>query len=234
MSGKNIAVIAAAGASRRAGGDKLTQPLLGKPLICHTLAAFQATDSIHEIVLVVRDGQRSFYDDLVARFDLTKINRSVLGGKRRQDSIYQGLTACPSSCEFVVIHDGARPLVTPALIERSLVEARAHGATVCAVPATETIKRVRDGAVVDTPDRRDLQVAQTPQTIRYDLALEAFEQAFADGFYGTDDVALVERIGGRVQVFEGSYENIKVTTPEDLEIAERSLRRRADAGGYRA
>ncbi len=142
------------------------------------------------------------------------------GGAERQDSVAAGLAALPESVEWVAVHDAARCLIEPADIARVVAEAKKHGAALLAVPARDTIKRVSEGAVVETPDRSECWAAQTPQVFRCDVLREALDKARADGFIGTDDAQLVERLGVIVRVVSGSIRNIKITLPEDLALAE--------------
>jgi 2-C-methyl-D-erythritol 4-phosphate cytidylyltransferase len=149
-----------------------------------------------------------------------KVAHRVPGGRRRQDSVREGLKA--GGCDWVVVHDGARPLVTPQLIEAGLAAAQETGAAVCALPAQDTVKRVdEEGRVVRTLDRRRLWLVQTPQVFRYDMLLDAHERSRQPA---TDDAALVERLGQEVRVFPGSPRNLKVTTPDDLALAEALLK----------
>ena len=212
----------AAGRSTRMGGvDKTFAPLLASPLIAHTLDRFEECPVVHEIVLVLADDSVPRGIDLVSARGYRKVARVVAGGARRQDSVRNGLLAL-SPCDLVMVHDGARPVVDAAMLERGAAAAAEHGAAVAGVPAKDTIKRVGPGLVVeDTPDRSLLWQAQTPQVFRMDLLTEA--HASCEGDF-TDDAAMVESLGHAVRMFEGSYENIKVTTSGDLVIAEAFLR----------
>ena len=216
------AVIVAAGRSTRMGGvDKTFAPLLGKPLIAHTLSRFESSSVVSEIVLVLAGESVDRGRQLVADGGYLKVSSVVAGGQRRQDSVQNGLLAL-SPCDYAMVHDGARPVVDHSMLERAAAAAVEHGAAVAGVPVKDTIKRVGPGlAVEDTPDRSLLWQAQTPQVFRYDLLLEAHRRCEGDF---TDDAAMVEAIGHTVRMFEGSYENIKVTTAGDLVIAEALLR----------
>jgi len=211
------AVIVAAGRGRRmAGVDKLLAPLAGRPLLAHTLTAFQACPSVERVALVMARDRVEEGRGLVRAHGFDKVAAVCEGGERRQDSARAGLEAL-GPCEWVVVHDGARPLVTPRLIEEGLAAARETGAAVCAVPLSDTLKQVTaSGEVERTVEREGLWLAQTPQVFRCDLLLEAHRRATVEA---TDDAALVEAIGGRVRVYMGSPRNIKVTTPEDLALA---------------
>lgn len=216
------AVIVAAGrGSRMAGVDKLLAPLAGRPLLAHTLAAFQSCPSVERVALVMARGRLEEGRDLVRAHGFDKVAAVCEGGERRQDSVRAGLEAL-GPCGWVVVHDGARPLVTPRLIEDGLAAAHETGAALCAVPLSDTLKQVTaSGEVERTVEREGLWLAQTPQVFRCDLLLDAHRRAKGEA---TDDAALVEAMGGRVRVYMGSPRNIKVTTPEDLALAEALLR----------
>ncbi len=216
------AVVVAAGRSARMGGlDKLFAPLGGQPLLARTLTAFQECAPVRRVVLVLAAENLARGLALAEEEGLSKVRTVCLGGRRRQDSVWEGLE-CLGPCDWVVVHAGARPLVTPQLIEEGLAAARETGAAVCALPAQDTVKRVDEqGRVLSTLDRRRLWLIQTPQVFRYDILREAHERSRRAA---TDDAALVERLGHRVQVYPGSPRNLKVTTPEDLALAEALLK----------
>ena len=220
------AVIVAAGASQRMmGRDKVFEPLLGKPLIAHTVAVFEACPDVVEIVLVLSSDNLEQGRATAAREGWKKLKRVCLGGPRRQDSVKAGLQHL-SSCQWVMVHDGARPCVTQELIKRGLEHARATGAAIPAIALNDTIKRVHpEGGVQETLLREDLRATQTPQVFRYNLLWEAYQGDLDDV---TDDASLVERLGHTVNTFPGSPENIKVTTQVDLHLAEVILRSRAN------
>ena len=228
--GRVAAIIPAAGQGKRMGGGTVKQflPLLGKPVLAHTLAAFEAAACITDVVLVVGDELvDACRNDIVAQYGFHKVRGIVAGGRERQDSVFNGLRSLGPGYELVVVHDAARPLITPAVLERAVAAARGRGSVVVAVPVKDTIKLVDDqGAVRETPDRGRLWAAQTPQVFPFEALLEAHHKARREGFIGTDDAALVERLGRPVYVLEGSPENIKITTPEDLLLAESILGRR--------
>jgi len=172
-------------------------------------------------VTVPPGDETSFADDILAPFALNEMVTVVAGGAERQDSVANGLAAVADDVEIVLIHDGVRPFIKHDVIKRSIECARDTGACVVAMPLKETIKRVDEaGRVEETVDRSTLWGAQTPQVFRYDIIREAFDKAEREGFYGTDDTMLVERMGLSVSVVEGDYNNIKITTTEDLAIAE--------------
>ena len=216
------AVIVAAGRSSRMGGvDKTFAPLLGAPLIAHTVERFEAHPGIGEIALVLAGESVARGRELASSRGWRKVTQVCAGGERRQDSVYNGLTAL-SPCDLVMVHDGARPCLDDATLERGIEAAIEHGAAVAGMPVKDTIKRVSPGLLVEeTPERARLWQAQTPQVFRYGLLLEAHRLCGADV---TDDAAMVESLGHPVRMFEGAYENIKVTTAGDLAIAEAFLR----------
>ena len=218
------AIIASAGASSRMGGvDKVLAPLGGAPLIARTVAAFQQSPRVGSVVLMVASQNLVAARELAARLGWSKVAQVCEGGPRRQDTVRLGLEAL-AGCDWVVVHDGARPLVSAKLIGDGLAAAAPTGAAVAAIPASETIKRVgEDGRVLETFDRGSLVVAQTPQVFRRDLLERAHREVMDDV---TDDASMVERLGIEVRVFEGDPANLKVTTLADLAVAEALLARR--------
>lgn len=210
-------IILAAGTSSRFGGDKMWVGLCGQALVAWSIAAFARCDAIDDLVLVVVsesvDRARQLLDEMGV--DATV----AVGGERRQDSVRAGLGAA-AGAEWVVVHDGARPLVSPDLVIRGLEAARATGAAIPAVPVVDTIKIVEGERVVATPDRRALWAAQTPQVFRRSLLVEAHHRGSSTG---TDDAALVEALGIDVRIYPGSASNIKVTRSADLRMAEALL-----------
>jgi 2-C-methyl-D-erythritol 4-phosphate cytidylyltransferase len=221
------AIVAAAGSSTRmAGTDKLFVPVAGQPLLAHVLAPVQECTLVHRIVLVVSSTNLERGRDLVARHRMDKVSAVCRGGPRRQDSVRLGLEAL-GSCDWVLVHDGARLLIEPAISE-GLAAARETGAAVPAVPIADTVKMAgADGAIASTVDRSRLWAAQTPQVFRYDLLLRAHREVAADV---TDDAAMLEVLGLPVKLYPGSPLNIKVTNPQDLSIAEALLRKAAPSG----
>ncbi len=212
------AVIVAAGSSRRMSGvDKVLAPLGGKPVLARVIDVFQKCASIDQIVVVLSQQNLEKGQQLVAEQGWSKVTDVCPGGERRQDSVVAGLSQL-SHCSWVVIHDGARPLVTADLIERGLKTATETGAAVAAVPVTDTIKVAGDDHFVQrTPPRCNLWAVQTPQVFRFDIIAEAYRQAKGDV---TDDATLVERLGYKVKIYMGAYDNIKITNPNDLAYAE--------------
>ena len=217
------AVIVAAGSSRRMGGvDKLFASLDGRPLLAWTMEVFQNCQAIHQVILVVSEQRLGAARHLAEQQGWSKVKQICAGGERRQDSVAQGLSRL-SDCGWVVIHDGARPCTTSDIIERGLAEAAHTGAAVAAVPVKDTIKVVSEGLVQETPNRQKLWVVQTPQVFRFDIIERAYRQPAGEV---TDDASLVEKLGQEVRVYMGSYDNIKVTTREDLAWAALLLRNR--------
>ena len=215
------AIVLAAGGSRRMGREKLLLRVAGRPLLAHTLDAFQACAVVDEVVVVLAAANAPDVLPLLVSFP--KVMRTCMGGRRRQDSVRAGLhTLAPR--EYVVVHDGARPLVTPELIAAGVEAAHETGAAAAAVPVVDTLKETDGHAVVRrTVSREGLWAVQTPQVFRYDLLLRAHNAAIGDV---TDDCALVEAIGGRVKLYPGSHANLKFTSPEDVSIVEALLRAR--------
>jgi 2-C-methyl-D-erythritol 4-phosphate cytidylyltransferase len=218
------AIIVAAGAGLRMGGiDKLFADVGGMPLLARTLTAFEACPSVDQIILVASESNLDRCWKLVRSYGFKKVTELVPGGARRQDSVQQGLDQVKDSL-WVMIHDGVRPFIDDTLIAAGIEAAREFGASVAAVPVKDTIKVVNaDHFVRNTPKRETLWAAQTPQVFRIDVIRAAYRDAFGDV---TDDAMLLERLGQPVKVYQGSYENIKITTPEDLDMAECILKRR--------
>lgn len=218
------AIIVAAGESKRMGGqDKLFARLGGEPLLARVIEAFDGCAAIEQIVVVLREQRVAEVRRMIVGHSWSKVIDSCIGGKRRQDSVTAGLERL-GKYEWVVIHDGARPLVTTDLIDRGLEEVGETGAAVAAVPVTDTIKVAGEDRIVQhTPSRESLWVVQTPQVFRSDIIKEAYRRTKEDV---TDDASLVERAGYEVKLYWGYYDNIKVTTPDDLALAEVLWRKR--------
>jgi len=216
------AIIAAAGESRRMNGvDKVFAQLGGKPVLSRVLAAFEKCESISQIIVVVSKDNVVKCRQLIAENKYSKPVEVCAGGKRRQDSVAAGLKQL-DKCDWVVIHDGARPLVTRELIERGLEVAKETGAAVAAVPATDTIKVAGDDMIVrQTPPRQNLWAVQTPQVFRVDIISKAYQKATGEV---TDDASLVEALGNKVKLYMGSYDNIKITNSSDMLVAEALLK----------
>jgi 2-C-methyl-D-erythritol 4-phosphate cytidylyltransferase len=221
--GFNIVIIAAAGIGARMHADRAKQmiELAGAPLLVHTLRRFEASDAIDQIILVLQPDLTHEVLGLISRHNIKKVIRVVAGGAERQDSVYRAIQVIKEeTARVVAVHDAARPFVRPEEIRAVVERAASTGAAVLATHATDTIKQVKSGRVQRTLDRRRIYHAQTPQAFRFPIIREAYERAYKDGFMATDDSQLVERLGHRVSVVEGSPINIKITRPFDLEMAE--------------
>lgn len=216
------AVIVAAGSASRMGGiDKVMAPLGGTPMVARTAAAFQNCDAIAEIVIVTRPDLIRPISALCAGMD--KVRAVVAGGSSRQESVWLGLNALSEDIQLAAIHDGARPLVSNLVIDRTVRAANSYGAAAPAVPVKDTIKVVKGGLVEKTPDRATLQAVQTPQVFDFNLLRGALKKAEEEKAAVTDDCSAVERLGMKVKIVEGDERNLKVTTPMDLKIAEMLL-----------
>jgi 2-C-methyl-D-erythritol 4-phosphate cytidylyltransferase len=222
----NIAIIAAAGAGTRMASDRPKQFLLlaGTPVIFHTLKVFEQCDSIDEVIVVLPAEESAGFLSLAGKFGVRKLARVVPGGVTRADSVKRGLMAIRSAtAEIVAVHDGVRPFVTVEEIDATVAAAKADGAAILVARVTDTIKQVADEGVVKTLDRGVLRRALTPQCFRYELLREAYNHADVNDPSLTDESALVEQLGKRVSIVEGCTRNIKITTAEDLAIAEAIL-----------
>lgn len=213
------AVIVAAGTASRMGGiDKVMAPLKGEPMIVHTVRAFQNCDVIREIVIVTREDLLAPIMDLCHGFN--KVQVVIVGGASRQESVERGLDMMSAGTKLVAVQDGARPLISWQVIDRTVWAANSYGAAAPAVPVKDTIKVVAGGIVKETPDRSALQAVQTPQVFDLDLLKGALAKARMEDAAITDDCSAVELLGMSVKIVEGDERNIKVTTPIDLKIAE--------------
>jgi len=216
------AVIVAAGSASRMGGiDKVMAPLGGEPMILRTVRTFAQCDAIREIVVVTRPDLLTVIMGLCKDFE--KVTAVVAGGSSRPESVMNGLNALSSKVRLAAIQDGARPLITWQVIDRTVRAANTYGAAAPVVPVKDTIKVTAGGFVESTPDRRYLYAVQTPQVFDFDLLRGALKKAKDDGAEITDDCSAVERLGMKVKLVEGDEENIKVTTPMDLKIAQMFL-----------
>lgn len=221
-------ILPAAGRGKRmqAGVNKVFLGLLGKPILYHTLKAFASVPEVGELIVVTgQDEVAALRRSLHHVPGLPQV-KVVTGGSERQYSVWNGLKASSEQADVVLVHDAARPLVSRETIEAVIASAREFGAAIAAVPEKNTVKMVEDGIVTATPERAKLWAVQTPQGFQRSLLVAANEKAEADGFLGTDDASLVERYGAKVHVVMDSYQNIKITTPEDLIVAEAFLRQR--------
>jgi 2-C-methyl-D-erythritol 4-phosphate cytidylyltransferase len=228
---KVVALIPAAGSgSRMSAKEKKPYLSLGdKPILAHTLSEFEQCSLINEVILIVsKDAIDYCKTSIVEAFKVKKVNKVIAGGPRRQDSVWEGLKILKDDCKLVMVHDGVRPFVSQEILEKSVHEAANCRATVAAIPVKDTIKIVsKQAEVVETIDRSRVWAVQTPQTFTHNVLKKAYEKAFEDGFYGTDDASLVERLGIKVKIIPGSYDNIKITTPGDLVLGDAVLKRRA-------
>jgi 2-C-methyl-D-erythritol 4-phosphate cytidylyltransferase len=222
----NIAIIAAAGAGTRMASDRPKQFLLlaGTPVLIHTLKVFEQCESIQEVIVVLPAEESAGFLSLAGKFGLRKVARVVPGGVTRADSVKRGLAAIrAATAEIVVVHDGVRPFVTVEEIDATVAAAQIDGAAILVAPVTDTIKQVSDQRVERTLDRGVLRRAMTPQCFRYEVLRQAYQAADVTDASLTDESVLLEKIGIPVSVVEGSPRNIKITTADDLAIAEAIL-----------
>lgn len=215
-------IFPAAGQGKRmqAGLNKVFLELAGKPILVHTLLKFSKVSEVGELIVVVGSEEVAIIEQLLKDIAGLKPYKVVAGGSERQYSVLNGLKCASQAADVVLVHDAARPLVSMATIENVITAARKYGGAIAAVPEKNTIKEVVDGVVVNTPDRSSLWAVQTPQGFWRDILFAANEKAMQDNFLGTDDASLVERLGKKVHIVMSDYRNIKLTTPEDLIMAE--------------
>ncbi len=227
---KVTALIPAAGMGRRMGQAVAKQflPLGDKPMLAHTLLVFQRASEIDEIIPILsKEDMESCLRDVIEQYHITKVKTLVVGGKERQDSVMNGLQKLEKDASVVLVHDGVRPFVTIDMISESVELAKKGECIAVGVPLKDTVKEVDDKRIVrHTLERSRLWAIQTPQTFPVKILKRAYDESYKHRAYGTDDAMLVERAGGKVRVIMGSYENIKITTPEDLILAEEILKRR--------
>jgi 2-C-methyl-D-erythritol 4-phosphate cytidylyltransferase/2-C-methyl-D-erythritol 2,4-cyclodiphosphate synthase len=220
---RTVAIISAGGAGKRLKAYVAKQYLLLNrvPILVHTLKIFQKLKAIDDIILVLPpDDLVSVRQELIDKYELTKVTSIVAGGKERQDSVRNGLAAIDGKCELILVHDAVRPFVTEKVIRRVAAAAKATGAASLGVKAKDTIKETgKNDIVTVTIPRHNLWLTQTPQAFKLDILKKAYKKAYDEKFYGTDDASLVERMGIKVKMIAGSYDNIKITTPEDLVMA---------------
>jgi 2-C-methyl-D-erythritol 4-phosphate cytidylyltransferase len=224
------AIIVAGGRSQRMSFDKLFAPLDGKPVVTHSIAAFEQSESVTAIILVGQAERLSAYETIVKAHRFRKVSAVIPGGARRQDSVQRGLDQLSTEADFVAVHDAARPLVRPNLIERIFQLARTHGGAASATPVIDTLKRVDpDHFVIGGVARASLFAAQTPQIFRRDLLETAYGVIFREGLEVTDEISAVERVEGKVVLVPNDEQNFKITYPADLSLAEFVLRQRAQS-----
>lgn len=224
----NSVIIVAAGSGKRMKLDINKQyiKIKEKEVVAHTIEAFYQNPNIDEIIVCIKKEEEEFFrENIIDKYQYKNI-KIAYGGAERQDSINNGLKQINDDCSVVLIHDGARPFIDNSVIDKSIEAAKENGAVVVGVPVRDTIKVVNNDTIENTPERSTLWQAQTPQTFRYDLIMRAYEEAYKSNYYGTDDSMLVENIGKSVTMIMGSYENIKITTPEDIDYAEHILNTR--------
>lgn len=222
MSSRVSALIVAAGGSRRMGFDKLLATLGGMPVLLRTLLAFENCEAVDEIVVVAGGELAGRVEDWKA--EIPKLKCVVAGGAERHLSVWNGLGAVSPSAEIVAVHDGGRPLITSEQIAKCVRSARELDAVACARPVTETLKRAAaDGCIVESIDRTNAWVMETPQVFKRDLLVRAYEKVLRENLLVTDEVSAVQALGGRVYVIENTSPNIKITFPADLALAENLL-----------
>lgn len=221
---RNCAIVLAAGKGKRMGMNVNKQflNLKEKPILYYSLKVFEESDFIDDIILVASEEEISYCQEkIVEKYQLCKVKSIVKGGKERQDSVFNGLRAI-NNCDVVLIHDGARPFIDERIIEDGINYARVYGACACGVIPKDTIKiRDAEGFSKETPDRNTMFCVQTPQCFKYNIILDAHKRLQEEDIIVTDDTMLVERYGTKVYLYDGSYNNIKITTPEDMLIGEK-------------
>jgi 2-C-methyl-D-erythritol 4-phosphate cytidylyltransferase len=222
------AIIVAAGSSERMGFDKLLALLGDKPVLAHTIDAFERTESVNEIILVARPDRRTELEGLVRQNNFKKVRHVIAGGERRQDSVRAGLEKVNGQATFVAVHDAARPLVMPEQIERVFELAREHGGAALAEPITSTVKRADENLFVGgSVPRENLYAMQTPQIFGRDLLKKAYAAIASNNLAVTDEVSALEHLGARVVLLRNDEWNVKITYPRDLLLAQAALARRS-------
>jgi len=225
---KVSALVVAAGSGKRMGAEVPKQylPIYGKPLVVHTLERIALCKSIDEIVVVVPEGDERKMEEYIEKWRVDKIEHIVAGGPRRQDSVFRGLKKVSENVEIVIVHDGVRPLISVSKICELIVAVREYGAAVLAVPLNDTIKICRNNWIEKTLDRKDVWRVQTPQGFKKELIVRGYEKAFEEKIDVTDDASLIERLNHPVRILRGEDTNIKITTSEDLRLAELIISRK--------
>lgn len=220
-----VIVAAGSGSRMKMGINKQFIKLNDKEIIAYTIDKFYNHDEINDIVIVIKKEEIEFFTtEIINKYNYKNI-KIAYGGLQRQDSVYNGIKLLNEDCDLILVHDGARPFITNDIISNSIEEAKKNSAVVVGVPVKDTIKIINENnEIIDTPNRSQLWAVQTPQTFKYDVLKKAYEDAFECDFYGTDDAMLVERIGYKVKMIEGSYNNIKITTQEDLSVGSQILK----------
>lgn len=219
---KVYAIVPAAGSGTRIGGRVKKQflPLVGKPIIIHTLQAFEHCPEVDELIVAVPETDIVEIEELLSRYRIHKVSKAIVGGQKRQDSVHNALNRITAKdSDIILVHDAVRPFIEARKIIQVIKAAKEFDAAVVAVQPKDTIRRSAGGGFFDqTVDRTALWLVQTPQAFKAKLLVRAFEKAYKDKFYSTDEAALVERLGVKARIVEGSYDNIKITTQEDLEL----------------
>ncbi|MEW6607014.1 MAG: 2-C-methyl-D-erythritol 4-phosphate cytidylyltransferase [bacterium] len=235
---KICAILVAAGKGERMSSQipKSFIMINNHPLIYYPLKILSESISIDYIILVVPQDDIAYTQrEIVEKYRFIKVNEVIPGGEQRQDSVYNGLRKVLPETELVLIHDGARPFITQRLIDETIAEARQTGGAIPGVTPVDTIKSINGGEwIEETWDRDSLVMIQTPQVFKYDLIRDAYEKAYQDNFYATDDALLIRRLGGKVKWVKGDYENIKITVPQDILVAKAILKDRKIRGNGHA
>lgn len=216
----SVIIVCAGNSTRMQGVNKILLPLGKSTVIGNTMSRFQKCESVKEIVIVAREQDIPEIKAEADRQGITKLIACTTGGATRQESVIKGIRCISGDTEMIAVHDGARPLVKPEHIEKTIKDARVFGGATLGVPVKDTIKMVDDGLITDTPPRNQLYITQTPQVFKRKLYFEAVDFSLEHGLDFTDDCQLVEAIGGKVCMTVGDYTNIKITTPEDICLAE--------------
>ncbi len=226
---KIVALIAAAGKGKRMNAriSKPFIPISGKPILAYTIEKFEKCKFIDKIFLIVSTEEKEMcHKDIISKYNFSKVQKLVDGGETRQDSIYNGLKALDKNTDIVVIHDGARPLIEEYIIQNSVEKAQEYGAAITVIPIKDTVKKSKNNFFISkTLNREEIWRAQTPQTFKYDIILSAYNQAYKDKYLATDDASIAERYGHKVKLIIGSEENIKITTPFDIIVADIFLKK---------
>ncbi|MCI6561591.1 MAG: 2-C-methyl-D-erythritol 4-phosphate cytidylyltransferase [Ruminococcus sp.] len=225
----SVIIVCAGSSTRMQGRNKILLPLGDSSVIGNTMKAFQNCESVREIIIVAREGDIPEIKAEAQRAGITKLSECVTGGATRQESVISGMRCISKETEYIAVHDGARPLVKPEHIEKTIRDARVFGGAALGVPVKDTIKVVDDGLVTDTPPRSSLYITQTPQVFRKKLYFEGVDFAMEHGLDFTDDCQLAEAVGGKIYMTAGDYTNIKITTPEDIMLAETLLKAEREA-----
>lgn len=216
----SVIIVCAGNSTRMCGMNKILMPLGERLVIGVTMQAFEKCENVSEIIIVARENDIQAIQEEATKAGITKLKQCTVGGSTRQESVINGVKCISPDTELIAIHDGARPLVKSEHIEKTIKDASVFGGATLGVPVKDTIKMVEDSLITDTPPRKFLYITQTPQVFKRKLYFEGIDFALEHGLDFTDDCQLVEAIGGKVYMTTGDYTNIKITTPEDIQIAE--------------